>query len=73
MSEQTPKLLDRESLAQEYGLGERGVDRIFTAVPVVRIPGYRRVFVWRSDVDHYLNKHTTLNISERLMHENDQR
>jgi hypothetical protein len=71
VSEQT-KLLDRESLAQEYGLGERGVDRIFTAIPIVRIPGYRRVFVWRSDVDHYLKQHTVLNTRERLMYEGDQ-
>lgn len=71
MNEQT-KLLDRESLASEYGLGERGVDRIFTDVPIVRIPGYRRVFVWRSDVDQYLKQHTVLNTRERLMYESDQ-
>jgi len=62
------KLLDRESLATEYGIGERGVDRIFVDLPIVRIPGYRRVFVWRSDVDQYLKQHTVLNRRECLIH-----
>lgn len=66
------KLLDRETLAKEYGIGERGVDRIFALVPNVRIPGYRRVFVWRSDVDHYLKQHTVINSRKRLMHDGDQ-
>lgn len=71
MTEQT-KLLDRESLSVEYGIGERGVDRIFSEIPIVRIPGYRRVFVWRSDVDQYLKQHTLLNSRRHLMHDPDQ-
>lgn len=51
-------LVDRDRLIREYGLGPRGADRIFRAVPNVCLPGYRRVFVWRSDVDEYLREYT---------------
>lgn len=53
-------LLDRDAVMREYGIGERGANRIFTALPTVIIPGYRRVFVWREQVDSYLRSHTAI-------------
>ena len=47
-------LVDRDRLVREYGLGPRGVESLFRALPNVCMPGYRRVFLWRSDVDQFL-------------------
>lgn len=51
-------LVDRERLMREYGLGQRGAERLFRALPNVCLPGYRRVFLWRTDVDEFLHAHT---------------
>lgn len=57
MSDRTA-LVDRDKLMREYGLGPRGAERLFRALPNVCLPGYRRVFLWRADVDGYLTEHT---------------
>ena len=51
-------LVVRDKLMREYGLGPRGAERLFRALPNVCLPGYRRVFLWRTDVDEYLADHT---------------
>jgi hypothetical protein len=45
---------DLESL----GFGRRAVDALVRACPVVAIPGVRRTYVRKADVEAYLESHT---------------
>ena len=47
----------RQDLAA-LGLGRAAVDAIFRALPVVAVPGVRRVYVRRDDVVAFLAEHT---------------
>ncbi len=58
MSTPLPALVDRKQLAAETGLTRAGVDAIFQTVPVVIIPGVRKVWVRREDVARLLAEHT---------------
>jgi hypothetical protein len=46
-----PQLLDRKTLATEYGFARSTVDAIFLALPVIKFPNHRKVYVRRTDVD----------------------
>jgi hypothetical protein len=50
-------LLDRRALA-ELGLQRRSIDAVFRELPVVALPGVRRVYVRADDVRRYLDEHT---------------
>jgi hypothetical protein len=50
-------LLDRRALA-ELGLQRRSIDTVFRELPVVALPGVRRVYVRANDVRRYLDEHT---------------
>lgn len=53
-----PALIDQRQLGQELGVGHGTVEAIFRHVPVVAIPGHRKVFVRRADVERFLSQHT---------------
>jgi hypothetical protein len=50
-------LLDRRALA-ELALQRRSIDTVFRELPVVALPGVRRVYVRADDVRRYLEEHT---------------
>ena len=45
-----PELVDRKTLAAETNLTRAAVDAVFRQVPVVVIPGCRKVFARREDI-----------------------
>ena len=49
-----PELLDRKRLGEELGIGRAVVEAIFRNAPVVEIPGVRKVYVRRPDVERLL-------------------
>jgi hypothetical protein len=53
-----PGLIDQKRLGEELGVGHGTVEAIFRHVPVVAIPGHRKVFVRREDVERFLAEHT---------------
>lgn len=53
-----PELLDRRGVSSVYGLSRVDVDRVFRALPVVGLPGSRKVYVRRSDLDALLESNT---------------
>jgi hypothetical protein len=55
--EQPEALLSRSDL-HELGLTRRSVDVIFRALPVVALPGVRRVYVRAGDLRAYLEQYT---------------
>jgi len=57
-SGELPGLIDQKHLGQELGVGHGTVEAIFRQVPVVAIPGHRKVFVRRTDVERFLSQHT---------------
>jgi hypothetical protein len=46
-----PQLIDRKTLAEECNFTRSTVDAIFLALPVIRFPNHRKVYVRRADVD----------------------
>ena len=53
-----PPLLDRKALAAELGVTRAVVDAICRAVPVIVLPGSRKVLVRREDVAALLAERT---------------
>jgi len=53
-----PSLIDQRPLQEELGVGHATVEAIFRQFPVVAIPGHRKVFVRRADVERFLSQHT---------------
>lgn len=59
MTEPTiPATLDRAQVRRFYGLTRVDVDRVFRNLPVVSLPGSRKVYVRRNDLDALLAEHT---------------
>ena len=54
MSEPLPELLDCRHLAAELGVTRAAAEAVMRRLPVVMIPGLRKVFVKRSDVAAYI-------------------
>jgi hypothetical protein len=54
----TPALLDRAGVRRHLGLTRVDVERLFRELPVVSLPGSRKVYVRRDDVEAYLGAHT---------------
>ncbi len=59
MSTMTPELMDRAALSRHMGLTRVDVERVFRAVPVVSLPGSRKVYVRRDDVQALIDQATT--------------
>jgi hypothetical protein len=53
-----PELLDARRLRAELGITRAAVEKLMLALPIVTIPGLRKVFVKRSDVAAYLEART---------------
>ena len=58
VSEPLPELLDAKHLAAELGVTRAAAEAIIRRLPVVQIPGLRKVYVRRGDVARLLEKHT---------------
>jgi hypothetical protein len=50
--------IDRKRLLREWGLTRATVDRIFERLPVLSLPGERKMYVRAEDVESYLAHHT---------------
>jgi hypothetical protein len=53
-----PSLVDRKQIQLETGLGRAAIDAVFRQVPVVVIPGCRKVFAKREDVMALIERST---------------
>jgi len=50
-----PELLDQKTLGEELGVKHATVEAIFKRLPKVAIPGHRKLFVRREDVEMLLD------------------
>jgi hypothetical protein len=58
VSEPLPQLLDCKALQVELGVSRAAAEKIIEALPIVRLPGLRKVYVRRPDVEALLEEHT---------------
>jgi hypothetical protein len=54
MSNPLPKLLDAKTLAAELGITRAASEKIMQALPIVQVPGLRKTYVRRPDVERLL-------------------
>jgi hypothetical protein len=54
MSDRLPELLDAKALQGELGITRAAAEAIIRRLPVVQVPGLRKVYVRRPDVDALL-------------------
>jgi hypothetical protein len=54
LSDPLPKLLDAKHLAAELGVTRAAAEKVMQALPIVQVPGLRKVYVRRSDVERLL-------------------
>lgn len=50
MTAPLPELLDAKHLASELGVTRAAAEKIMQALPIVQVPGLRKVYVRRPDV-----------------------
>jgi hypothetical protein len=53
-----PDLLDCRALRAELGVSRAAAEAVMRCLPVVQIPGLRKVFVKRSDVARLIDERT---------------
>jgi hypothetical protein len=53
-----PRLLDAKGLQAELGVTRAAAEKIMQALPIVQLPGLRKVYVRRPDVEALLERHT---------------
>jgi hypothetical protein len=58
VSEPLPELLDAKGLQTELGVTRAAAKKIIEQLPVVQLPGLRKVYVRRPDVERLLKEHT---------------
>jgi hypothetical protein len=58
VSERLPELLDCKALRAELGVTRAAAEAVMRQVPTVVIPGLRKSFCRRSDVERLLAEHT---------------
>jgi hypothetical protein len=58
VSEPLPQLLDSAGLQAELGVTRAAAEKIIKALPVVQLPGLRKVYVRRPDVERLVEQHT---------------
>jgi hypothetical protein len=58
VSEPLPQLLDAKALQVELGVTRAAAEAIMQALPLVQLPGLRKVYVRRPDVERLLEQHT---------------
>ena len=54
MSERLPELLDAKALQAELGITRAAAEAIIRQLPIVQVPGLRKVYVRRPDVEQLL-------------------
>jgi hypothetical protein len=54
VSERLPELLDAKHLAAELGVTRAAAEAMIRQLPVVQVPGLRKVYVRRPDVEKLL-------------------
>lgn len=57
MSDQLPKLIDRRGIQEELGVKHTTADAIMRRLPKVQIPGVRKLYVKRADVERFIREH----------------
>jgi hypothetical protein len=58
VSEPLPQLLDAKGLQAELGITRAAAQKVIEQLPVVQLPGLRKVYVRRPDVERLLAEHT---------------
>jgi hypothetical protein len=58
LSEPLPQLLDAKHLAAELGVTRAAAEKIMQSLPTVQVPGLRKVYVRRADVERLLERCT---------------
>jgi hypothetical protein len=58
MSEPLPQLLDAKHLAVELGVTRAAAEAMMRQLPIVQVPGLRKVYVRRPDVAALLERST---------------
>ena len=58
MNESLPELLDAKRLQAELGVTRAAAEKVMQSLPIVKLPGLRKVFVRRPDVERLLEQHT---------------
>jgi hypothetical protein len=58
VTEPLPQLLDAKGLQAELGVTRAAAERIIEALPIVKLPGLRKTYVRRPDVERLLEQHT---------------
>jgi hypothetical protein len=58
VSDRLPELLDAKHLAGELGITRAASEAIIRQLPIVRVPGLRKVYVRRPDVEKLLERCT---------------
>jgi hypothetical protein len=58
VSERLPELLDARHLAAELGITRAAAEAIIRQLPIVQVPGLRKVYVRRLDVAALLERST---------------
>jgi hypothetical protein len=54
MSDPLPQLLDAKHLADELGITRAAAEKMMQSLPIVQVPGLRKVYVRRLDVERLL-------------------
>jgi hypothetical protein len=54
MTDPLPQLLDAKHLAGELGITRAAAEKIMQSLPILQVPGLRKVYVRRSDVERLL-------------------
>jgi glycine cleavage system aminomethyltransferase T len=60
-----PQLLDCRGLMAELGVKRATAEAIMRAVPSVDVPGLRKMYVRRDDVQAFLEQHTSTDVTRR--------
>ena len=55
MTESVPQLLDAKHLVTELNVTRAAAEKIMQSLPIVQVPGLRKVYVRRSDVERLLD------------------
>lgn len=58
LSEPLPLLLDAKHLAAELGVTRAAAEKMMQSLPIVQVPGLRKVYVRRPDVEALLERCT---------------
>lgn len=58
MSDRLPQLLDAKALQRELGITRAAAEALMRQLPIVQVPGLRKVYVRRPDVAALLERCT---------------